>query len=194
MNRIIKYASLLMAAVMLISCGGTVDNGDGSTGKKVLKLTADKTIIQTFGGDYATLTLTLDGQPVTEDVTFFDGKNNIIEISDFKFATDKAGEYEIWANYGTYNSEKILIRAISVDIPPTPTDPKPESTAFKVRTLVSEFTTLGCSYCPNMKLMLHKAFEDEAFADFKAVKEINHSLEDNADVKYPVVIPESLKK
>ncbi len=36
--------------------------------------------------------------------------------------------------------------------------------------------------------------EDEAFADFKAVKEINHSLEDNADVKYPVVIPESLKK
>ena len=36
--------------------------------------------------------------------------------------------------------------------------------------------------------------EDDAFADFKKVKEINHSLEDNADVKCPVVIPASLKK
>ena len=74
MNKIMKYASLLMAAVMLVSCGGTIDPGNESTGKKALKLTADKTLIQTFGGDYATLTLTLDGEPVTEGVTFFDGR------------------------------------------------------------------------------------------------------------------------
>lgn len=176
MKRILSIASLLAAAVMLISCSGNNGDDGGSVSNKTLKLVSDKNLIQTFGGDYATLTLTLDGQPVTEDVTFFDGKNNIIEIPDFKFSTDKAGEYEIWANYGTYNSEKILIRAISVDIPPTPTDPKPESTAFKVRTLVSEFTTLGCSYCPNMKLMLHKAFEDEAFADKLVVTECHTGL------------------
>ena len=36
--------------------------------------------------------------------------------------------------------------------------------------------------------------ENSATADFKQVKQIKYDLKDNADVKYPVVVPESLKK
>lgn len=164
MKGIIRYASLLMAAVMLFSCNGD-DNG-GSTGNKTLTITSDKNLIQTFGGDYATLTVKLGGEVVTEDVMFFDAKNNILDIVDFKFATDKAGKHEIWASYGTYNSEPISIMAISVEIPATPADPQPSSTAFKARTLITEFTTVGCTACPGMKNLLHKVLNDEEHKEF----------------------------
>ena len=36
--------------------------------------------------------------------------------------------------------------------------------------------------------------EDSAVTEFKQVKQIKYDLEDNADVKYPVVVPEKLKK
>ena len=176
MNRIIKYASLLMAAVMLISCGGTVDNGDGSTGKKTLKLVADKNLIQTFDGDYATLTVTLDGEEIKEGVTFFDGKNNVMQISDFKFSTTTVGEYKIWANYGTYNSETITIKAIDIAIPETPADPKPESTDFKARVLLTEFTTVGCSACPAMKTILHEVESDASVAELVIMTECHSGL------------------
>ena len=91
MKSFFKYASLLAAAVMLISCQGTVDTGEGSTSDKTLMLTTDKNLIQTFDGDYATLMLTLDGEVVTDGVTFFDGNDKVMEITDFRFSTDKVG-------------------------------------------------------------------------------------------------------
>ena len=174
MKNILKYASLLAAAVMLISCGG--DNGDGSTADQTLTLTSDKNLIQTFDGDYATLTVKLGNEVVTDGVTFFDGKNNILEISDFKFAADKAGEYEIWANYGTYNSDKISIKAISVAIPETPADPQPSNTEFVTRVFLNEFTTIGCTACPGMKILLESALEDAAFAEKVVATECHPGL------------------
>ena len=159
MNRILKYASLLVAAVMLLSCEGNDPSGEG-----ILTLTSDKNLIQTFGGDYALLTVKLDGKVVSDGVTFFDGNNEVLDISDFKFVTDMAGEYEIWANYGTSNSETITIKAISVAIPETPADPQPSNTSFETRVLLTEFTTVGCTACPGMKILLEEAFEDEDFA------------------------------
>lgn len=44
--------------------------------------------------------------------------------------------------------------------------------------------------CKNAELEL----EDSAYAEFRQVEKINYSAEDAAAVKYPVVIPESLKK
>ena len=83
MKRFFQYASLLAAAVMLISCEGNSGSTDAG---KTLKLTSDKNLIQTFGGDYATLTVTLDGQQILEDVMFFDDNNELIDITDFKFS------------------------------------------------------------------------------------------------------------
>lgn len=167
MKRFFHYASLLLAAVMLAACEGNDPVGE-------LTITSDKNLIQTFGGDYATLTVKLGNQVIKEDVTFYDGNDEIIEINDFKFATDKAGVYEIWANYGTYISDKITIMAIDVALPATPADPQPENTDFKVRSLVTEFTTTGCVYCPSMKRVLHEALDDAATAD-KVVMSACHS-------------------
>lgn len=174
MKNIMKYASLLLAAVMLISCEGTKDDGSGSVGDKTLRITSDKNLIQTFGGDYATITVTLGDEVVKEGVTFYDEKYNELAISDFKFSTTKPGEYSIIASYGTYISDPVSIKAISIEIPETPADPQPASTDFKVRTLFTEFTTTGCSWCPSMKAVIHDALADETVAD-KVVLATCHS-------------------
>ena len=170
-----KFASLLAAAVMLISCGGDNTQG-GSVTNKAFKLTSDKNLIQTFDGDYATLTVTLDGVAVTEGVTFFDGNNKVLDITDFKFSATEVGEYKIWANYGTYNSETISIKAIDIAIPETPADPQPSNTDFKARVLLTEFTTVGCSACPAMKTILHSVAEDAAVAEKVIMTECHSGL------------------
>lgn len=180
MKSIFKYASLLMAAVMLFSCQGTIDpeqggeNPDGPSEKPTpekptpedltLRIISDRNLVQT-NVDVATITVTLGDDVLTEGVTFYDKDFNVIEMPDFKFVAKKAGDHVIWANYGTYESEEITIKAIDVPIPETPADPKPESTSFKTRVLMTEFTTVGCTACPGMKTLVHNALEDVAYAD-----------------------------
>lgn len=186
MKSIFKYASLLMAAVMLFSCQGTIDPsqdgpGDGpdpvdptpTPENLTLKLMSDRNLLQA-NVDVATLTVTLGDEAITEDVTIYDGDFKVVDLKDFKFVAPAAGDYVFWASYGTYNSEEISIRAIDVPIPETPADSKPESTSFKARVLMTEFTTTGCAYCPNMKILLHNALEDASVAD-KVVLTACHS-------------------
>ena len=156
MRNILKSASLLLAAVMLVSCHGNSgdEQGGGTTGGK-LEITADKTLIQSNGSDVATLTVTLDGKVVTDGVAYFDGSNNILDIADGKFSVTAPGSYKVWASYGTYVSEKITIRAIAIPVPATPADPKPASTDFKTRVLLTQFTGVECGFCPKMMHILH---------------------------------------
>lgn len=200
MKNIFKYASLLMAAVMLFSCQGTIDpeqsgeNPDVPSGKPTpekptpedltLRIISDRNLVQT-NVDVATITVTLGDEVLTEGVTFYDKDFNVIEMPDFKFVAKKAGDHVIWANYGTYESDEITIKAIDVPIPETPADPKPESTSFKTRVLMTEFTTTGCAYCPNMKSLLHRTLEDAEYAD-KVVLTACHSglINGKADPAY----------
>ena len=180
MKNIFKYASLLAAAVMLVACEGTVDNGGndavGNGGKKELKITVDKNLIQTYGGDFATLTVTLDGVPVKDSVTFYSGNNTVLEIPDFKFSAQEVGAYEIWASYAIYNTETIVIKATDIPIPDSPVDPQPESTDFKARILLTEFTTVGCSACPSMKTIIHDVENDATVADKVVFTECHSGL------------------
>ncbi len=172
-----------MAAAMLFACTGhePEDNGgDGSDDKLVL--TSDKNLIQTFGGDFATLSVTLGGKPVTEDVIFFDADKNLVDVPDFKFSTETPGEHQLIASFGTYLSEPVTINAVSVEIPQTPADPEPGSTDFKAKVMVIEFTGTGCPNCPPMKTLVHTAMADEAFAD-KVVLLTYHSYNE-ADPAY----------
>jgi hypothetical protein len=195
MKTIFKYASLLMAAAMLFSCHGTVDPEGQEPGPDPgpgpvtpedveLKITCDKNLIQT-NVDEATITVTLGDEVITEDVIFFDGNNKVIDIPGFKYVAKTAGEHVIWANYGTYNSNKVTIKALDMEIPATPADPKPASTEFKAKVLMTEFTTVGCTYCPNMKLVLHDLMADAEMAD-KIVFTACHSgiIEPTADPAY----------
>lgn len=189
MKNLFKYASLLMAAAMLFSCSGTVDptvgqddpdkpnNGQNPDKPEdlTLVLTSDKTLIQT-NVEEATLTLTLGEEVITEEVTFYDGNNKVLEIPGFKFKASKAGDYVIWASYGTYISEKITIKATDLSIPSTPADPQPSSTAFKTRVLLTEFTTVGCSACPAMKTILHEVENDPDYASKVVFTECHSGL------------------
>lgn len=191
MKRFFNYASLLMAAVVLFSCQGTVDpdqiepnpdpNPEKPTPEKPkpepedleLKLTASRNLVQ-VNVDEVILTVSLGDEVITDDVTFYDGNFKVLNIPNFRYIASKAGDQVIWASYGTYNSDEILIKAIDIPIPETPEDPQPESTDFKARVLMTEFTTTGCSYCPNMKILLHNALSDENVAD-KVVLTACHS-------------------
>lgn len=192
MKNLFKYASLLIAAVMLFSCSGTVDPEQvkpevpGNTEKPgpvkpkdlALVIATDRNVIQA-NVDVATLSVSLTNGVDTEeiaieDVVFYDGDNNPLDLPDLKFTAKKAGEYVIWANYGTYESNEITIKALDIPVPATPADPEPASTDFKAKVLMMEFTTTGCSYCPNMKLLLHNALEDASVAD-KVVLTACHS-------------------
>lgn len=180
MKSVFKYASLLMAAVMLFSCQGTIDpeqggeNPDGPSEKPTpekptpedltLRIISDRNLVQT-NVDVATITVTLGEEVITEDVVIYDQDFNVVDMPDFKFTAKKAGDHVLWASYGTYNSEEITIKAIDIPIPETPADPKPESTDFKGRVLMTEFTTTGCMWCPRMKKVAHDLLADADAAD-----------------------------
>lgn len=206
MKNILKYASLLIAAVMLLACEGTVDpeqnqpgpdtekpdngkpdNPDQGTQEPedlTLKIVSDRNLVQT-NVDVASLTVTLGDKVLTEGVIIYDGDNNVMDLPDFKFKADKSGDYVFWASYDTYISDEITVKAIDVPIPETPADPRPSSTDFKARVLMTEFTTTGCAYCPNMKTLLHNALEKEEVAD-KVVLTACHSglINGKADPAY----------
>lgn len=190
MKTIFKYASLLMAAAMLFSCHGTVDPvgpepgpepepGPGPEPENVeLKITSDKNLIQT-NVDEAVLTVTLGEEVVTEDVTFYLGEkknSEVIDIPDFRFKASEVGEYILWASYGTYLSETISIKATDLAIPASPADPKPASTDFKARVLITEFTTVGCTYCPAVKEIVHNLLNDPVMSEKIVVTECHSGL------------------
>lgn len=167
MKNFFKYASLLLAAVVLASCRGTVDTGDDTPvdGTNGITISTDKTLIQSNGTDFAKLTVIAEGKDVTSEALFFDASNNLLEITDGKFSVTEPGEYELWANYGTLNSGKVTIRAISIPVPETPADPAPQSTDFKARVYMAQFTGTGCGFCPNMMRILHPVLEDPDYSD-----------------------------
>lgn len=196
MKNIYKYASLLLAAAIAFSCQPPVDgqepeenggnNGGGSLEKKTLTITSDRNLIQTFDGDCANLTVALNGEILTEGVTFyrdFDKKSEVlsdvtspVKVEGSKLYADTEGEYVIWANYGTYISDKVTIKATDVEIPSTPVDPAPESTDFKARVLLTEFTTVGCTACPGMKAILHTLEQDQKMIDKYVLVECHSGL------------------
>lgn len=158
-----------MAAVMLLSCHGQgyddpVDGPDVPVSGEI-SISADKTLIQSDGTDYAQFTVMVGETDVTSEAMFFDAKGNILDMAEGRFSVSKPGEYQVWANYGTQNSDIISVRAIDIAIPETPADPSPSSTDFKSRVMLFQFTGTGCGNCPKMMTVLHPVLKDEEWAD-----------------------------
>ena len=178
MKKILSFASLLAAAVMLISCGEITPDGPeiNATG---ISLKCDKDVIKCDGNDFSALTVVADdGTEIKEGVTFFDGEMNEISISNFKFQTTQEGTYTIWAAYKTFNSAQITIRAINADIPNVVADPNPSSTSFVRRIFLNQFTGTGCGYCPSMVYTLRKVLADNGFGE-RVVLAASHSYNTN---------------
>lgn len=183
MKRILSFASLLAAAVMLISCEEK-DKPINATG---ITLKCDKDIIKCDGNDASVLTVVADdGTVINEEVTFFDGEMNELAISDFKFRTNQEGTYTIWAAYKTFNSQQITIRAINADIPDVVADPAPSNASFVRRILINQFTGTGCPYCPAMGYMLRGVLKKEGFNDKIVITEVHsYNTDDPAYISSP---------
>ena len=191
MNRIFKFTSLLATAVMFFaSCGGdgTGTGGDditpgGSTTEGVLTLDVDNQIIQA-GVHQAKLTVKLDGKEVSEGVTLFDGDNNVIDLGpDFIFTSETLGVYTFWANYLTYNSNKVTVTVVNTPVPETPEDPQPSNTSFVRRVLLTKFTGAECQYCPNATASIHKFFDEHELAPY-VIKAEAHTFSENDDAYF----------
>ena len=180
MKKVLSFASLLVAAVMLISCN---ENGDKPINATGISLSCDKDVIKCDGSDYSELTVVADdGTVITDEVTFYDGEMNEVAIDDFKFSTTKEGTYTLWANYKTFNSQQVQIRAINADVPEVANDPQPSGTSFAKKVFLNQFTGTGCGYCPSMVYTLNDAFKKGDLYDM-VVLAASHSY-NNTDPAY----------
>lgn len=200
MKNIFKYASLFFTTAMLaISCGGPIDdtvdpdngngngnnNSNGETVTGTLTIEVDKQIIQSNGADAASISVYHDGTKVTSDVIFHNAaaKDAVIEIPDFKFTTETAGEYRIWAEYkGLFTKGEVKITAVASEVPTSPVDPQPSNTSFVRNILLIQFTGSECGNCPLMKAGIKQAFEkNPEFKDYVVkVDAHNYSPQDPA--------------
>ena len=142
MKKVLRYASLLLAAAMLaVSCGDPADPQTPVTPENpenpenpekpeqpqepvtgTLTLSVDKQIIQSNGSDAATFTVKLDDKDITSDIVFRDSKSGdaVIKTDGMKFTTTEAKEYAIWAEYKTLMSNEVKVTAVASEVPETP--------------------------------------------------------------------------
>ena len=193
MKGLFKYASLLAAAVMLLSCEKDNNDQNGGTdtpGAGVFRLVADKDVIQSNGTDATTLTVYLDGVDVTAESVIYNDAKEVVTLTDGKFTASADGEYKFWASYGTYttfdksqdDSGMITVRAISVAIPEVAEDSDSKKTSFVHRAFLTQYTGTGCGYCPYMIKIIRELMADNTIPG-KAVLAAVHSYS-NADPAY----------
>ena len=170
MKLILKSASLLIAAVMLFSCGDVTpestggNNNSGNGGEntelpddltKDLVLTPDKTIIHADGKDAVTFVVTLGDKVIKEGLIFSNEEGEIVNsVKDFKFVTSEVGEYQLRAEYKTKLSALVKIKALPMAIPESPVDPDAGNTSFSRRVMLTYFTGTDCPNCPRVKDIL----------------------------------------
>ena len=193
MRKLFGIASLLAAAVMLLSCekenNGQNEGGD-TPGTGVFELVADKDVIQSNGTDASTLTVYLDGVDVTAESVIYNDAKEVVTLTDGKFTASADGEYKFWASYGTYttfdksqdDSGMITVRAISVAIPEVAEDPDSKKTSFVHRAFLTQYTGTGCGYCPYMIKIIRELMADNTIPG-KAVLAAVHSYS-SADPAY----------
>lgn len=176
------------AAAFCVSCNDPVPDGpDGPTGGEGdLTVTVESkttavdgsALIQADGEDAAVVKVTYQGKPVEiNDLTIFNAEDDKpLAWTSLTYTTTEATTVKFWVAYKTSNTRlaPCAITSVKAAIPEAPADPQPEKTAFKHRVMLTQFTGLGCMYCPYMIVALNSVFEDSAYAD-KAVLTVSHS-------------------
>lgn len=191
MKNLFKYASLLLAAVMLSACGEeNKEGGNEGVDDKEFYMVTDKDVIQSDGTDAATIRVFLGEEDVTALATIYDEDDNEINIDGGLFTATQDGEYKFWAAYGaymTYDTKKddnglLTIRSISKAVPAVAEDPAPSNTSFVHRSFLIQYTGIQCGYCPYMIKIIKEMFADNTIPD-KAVLAAVHSYQ-NGDPAY----------
>ncbi len=155
MKHFIYTLILGICTVLVSSCSGTSD--DVMDGKIHLK--ADKTSIMADGADCVTFTVKRDGEDLSNaatmqlEVTDENGSVSTLAEGANTFSSTKAGKYSIRAKYYesgyTYSEETIEVTV----------NPIGES-KYKHVLLGMEFTSEGCTACPNFARALEQIKEE----------------------------------
>lgn len=141
---------------------GGGQNGNGGTNENIengLQVTASTTVINADGQDAARINVYYDKVKLSLDaVAFYDAKSNdVLDLSKFTiedntlvYTVTEPGEFSFWVAYKTHNTKDrpTTISAVEFSVPDAPEDPQPDNTSFVRRTLITQFTGLGCGYCP----------------------------------------------
>lgn len=165
--------------------GGTETEGGNGTDKVTKQrftFSFDRLEVFNNGEDYAVLTATFDEQPLElgeysildgqNDDELIDLENGNYECDDYKLVVDAEsgeirfisqtiGRYKFTAVYGTgadsgfTDYDRISVIKTPPPFPAAPEDTYVESTNFRRRILLTQFTGTGCGYCPNMMNALY---------------------------------------
>ncbi len=141
----IRSTLLLLAALALFACSGTID----STTQK-LHITADKTEVCADGTDHITFTVTYGTDDVSASSSMNlicekDSKQTMLPAGKNTFTPTDEGEYILSAQYKDgseiVNSEEKITISSSAAM-------KELSSGWYQKLLAMEFTSIHCTYCP----------------------------------------------
>lgn len=144
-----------------------------------LTTSLSSTVVQT-GTDRAIIVVRFNGEVLNDGYDIYDAQTNKkvtlptmqmtsksgITYDLHYYSTEKAETRSFWVGYGVENTfaNPMNVTSVDFDIPARPIDPQPENTAFKRRSMIMQFTGLGCGYCPYMIAALRTVFEDPGYA------------------------------
>ena len=161
-----KKIIFMLAAVLglAVSCGEPEDGPVSGNG--TLTIEADKVEVIADGEDFVEITVTYDGEVVTDEVDFYDASTNVpARVKANRFTTKAVGQYSIYAIYNGVKSNVLKITALEYAVPSLPADPAPENVSFRKRVLLTQFTSTGCVYCPIVTGFLRDLAADAEYKD-----------------------------
>ena len=189
-KQIMKFKKFIIPALCMamLSAGcsgqdpvtpGNGQNGNGGTNENIengLQVTASTTVINADGQDAARINVYYDKVKLSLDaVAFYDAKSNdVLDLSKFTiedntlvYTVTEPGEFSFWVAYKTHNTKDrpTTISAVEFSVPDAPEDPQPDNTSFVRRTLITQFTGLGCGYCPFMIAAMEDVRKSAEYAD-----------------------------
>lgn len=148
-------------------------------GQKGLTATLSTSVIET-NGDKAIFIVRYDGTVLNGGYDIYDLATNkkvslptmpVTSVSGTVYelpyySTTTAGSRSFWISYKSNNTIKtpLTVTAVDFEIPTRPADPQPANLQFKHRSMIIQFTGLGCGYCPFMIAALRNVLTDEVYS------------------------------
>ena len=134
---------------------------DQDAASSEVTLKADKAVVKS--GEAVAFTVIYEDEDVTADATIHANYTNE-EVAN-PYTTTESGDLSFYAKYNGLKSKICSVTVTPAYAPELPEDSAPESFDFNQRMLIVDHTGLGCSYCPDVKQVIHTAQEKEAYKD-----------------------------
>lgn len=175
----LKFLSCVLIPLFATACSGLDDGQDPEEQTPaVLTASVSPSVIKADGKDTARIQVLLDGEAVDiSEVTFFEsGSDKDLGWTSFDYTTTTPGSVTFYVCCGDSDTrdKPLTITAEEVGSDPQPEpdpdpdpdpDPEPEGRAFVHRSLLVDFTSVKCGYCPYMAATMNMFEQSAEYAD-----------------------------